>query len=95
MQQCGVTDEALFASEAQLRQWCDRICGVGYRGTGTATHDGLIDWVVEQAGAIPGFTVRTDEYELLAWHPIPEGDLAGAGGLRHGGNHIPIAGAVP
>ena len=90
-----MTDEALFASEAQLRQWCDRICGVGYRGTGTATHDGLIDWVVEQAGAIPGFTVRTDEYELLAWHPIPEGDLAGAGGLRHGGNDIPVAGAVP
>ena len=90
-----MTDEALFASEAQLRQWCDRICGAGYRGTATAVHDGLIDWVVEQAGAVPGFTVRTDEYELLTWHPLPEGDLAGAGELRHGDLAVAVAGAVP
>jgi hypothetical protein len=95
MQQCGVTDDGLFASEAQLREWCDRICGVGYRGTGTAVHDGLIDWVVGQVDAIPGFTVRTDEYELLTWHPLPEGDLARAGELRHGDADIAVAGAVP
>ena len=58
-------------------------------------HDGLIDWVVEQVDAIPGFTVRTDEYELLTWHPLPEGDLARAGELRHGNAEIPDAGAVP
>jgi hypothetical protein len=95
MQQCGVTDDALFASEAQLREWCERICGAGYRGTGTAVHDELIDWVVEEVGAIPGFTVRTDEYELLTWHPLPEGDLARAGEIRHGDADIVIAGAVP
>ena len=90
-----MSDEAQFASEAQLRRWCDRICGVGYRGTGTVVHDALIDWVVEQVGAIPGFTVRTDEYELLAWHPLPEGDLARAGELRNADGEITTAGAVP
>ncbi|HTN80257.1 MAG TPA: hypothetical protein VMK16_11325 [Acidimicrobiales bacterium] len=87
--------EAGFANEAQLREWCERICGVGYRGTATAVHDELIDWLIEQLTSIPGVRVRTDEYELLAWHPVPEGDLVRAGALRYGGEDIAIAGAVP
>ena len=97
MRECGVThvDERQLASESLLRQWCARVCGAGYRGTGTAVHEGLIDWVVEQAGEIPGFAVRTDEYELLGWHPLPEGDLEHAGVLRNGDEEIAVAGAVP
>ncbi len=97
MPECGVThvNERELASESLLRQWCARVCGAGYRGTGTAVHDALIDWVVEQVGAIPGFAVRTDEYELLGWHPVPEGDLEHAGTLRAGDEEIGIAGAVP
>ena len=73
----------------------ERVCGAGYRGTGTAQHDALIDWVVEQVREIPGFAVRTDEYELLGWHPVPEGDLERAGTLRSGSDEIGVAGAVP
>ncbi|HMK11064.1 MAG TPA: hypothetical protein VK461_05765, partial [Acidimicrobiales bacterium] len=80
--------EAGFANEAQLRKWCERICGVGYRGTATPVHDELIDWLIEQLSSIPGVRVRIDEYELLAWHPVPEGDLARAGAVRHGGDDI-------
>ena len=83
MRECGVThvNERELASESLLRQWCERVCGAGYRGTGTAQHDALIDWVVERVREIPGFAVRTDEYELLGWHPVPEGDLERAGTL--------------
>ncbi len=97
MRECGVThvNERELASESLLRQWCERVCGAGYRGTGTAEHDALIDWVVEQVRAIPGFAVRTDEYELLGWHPVPEGDLEHAGTLRAGDDEIAVAGAVP
>jgi hypothetical protein len=97
MRECGVThvNERELASESLLRQWCERVCGAGYRGTGTAEHDALIDWVVEQVAEIPGFAVRTDEYELLGWHPVPEGDLEHAGTLRAGDEEIAIAGAVP
>jgi len=97
MREWGVThvDELEFPSESLLRHWCERVCGAGYRGTGTAVHDALIDWVVEQAGTIPGFAVRTDEYELLGWHPLPEGDLEHAGTLRTGDVEVAVAGAVP
>ncbi len=91
----GSVDQTRFASEDVLRAWLDRICGAGYRGPGTATHEQLIDWVVEQVRAIDGFSVRTDEYELLSWLPVPEGDLEHAGALRADGDEIPVAGAVP
>ena len=49
MRECGVThvNGHELASESLLRQWCERICA-GYRGTGTAVHDALIDWIVQQ-----------------------------------------------
>ena len=75
----------------------ERVCGAGYRGTGTAQHDALIDWVVEQVREVPGFAVRTDEYELLGWHPVPEGDLGSP--ARNPANpattRSPSPGAVP
>ena len=88
-------DETDFASEAQLQQWCDHIGDAGFRGTGTAAHEGIIEWVEQSLGAIPGVTIRTDEYEILRWQPTPHGRLADAGTLRVDGAPVAIAGAVP
>ncbi len=84
-----------FASEAALQEWCDRIGGAGFRGTGTDAHAGIIEWLEESLRAIPGVTVRSDEYEVLRWQPVPTGDLAAAGRLRADGADIAVAGAVP
>lgn len=35
-------DAGTIASEATLQEWCDRIGGDGYRGTGTAAHERII-----------------------------------------------------
>ncbi len=88
-------DETAFVSEATLQQWCDRIGGAGFRGTGTAAHEGIIEWVEQSLRAIPGITIGADEYEILRWQPIPTGRLADAAALRVAGNTIAVAGVVP
>lgn len=88
-------DETGFASEAVLREWCDRLGAAGYRGTGTTAHDQVIEWIEDELRKIPGVTVRAEEFEILRWHPVPEGDLEHAASLRVGGDDVPIAGAVP
>src|SRR5689334_13714693 len=88
-------EDTQFASCDVLQQWCDRIGGEGFRGTGTAAHERIICWVEDELAQLPGLTVRTDEYELLRWQPVPEGDLEHAGALVVDGLDIAIAGAVP
>src|SRR6476619_5036907 len=88
-------DDAHFASHEVLQRWCDRIGGEGFRGTGTAAHERIISWVEDELAQLPGLTVRTEEYEVLRWQPVPEGDLEHAGTLVVDALDIAIAGAVP
>ena len=88
-------DETSFASEEELRAWCERIGGEGYRGTGTAAHERIIAWVEDELASIPEVSVRADPFDVLRWQPIPEGDLELAASLRAGDVSIPAAGAVP
>jgi hypothetical protein len=88
-------DDAHFASEAVLQQWCDRIGGAGFRGTGTVAHERVIAWVESELAELPGVAVRADEFDVLRWQPVPEGDLEHAGALRAGSRDVAVAGAVP
>jgi hypothetical protein len=88
-------DESTFASEAVLGEWCARIGGAGYRGTGTKAHERVIAWVEEELAAVPGLVVRTDPFDVLRWEPAPEGDLERAASLTAGGQSVEVAGAVP
>jgi hypothetical protein len=88
-------DENRFVSEQVLRGWCDRIGGEGFRGTGTAAHERIIEWVEEELADTPGLSVRSDRYDVLRWEPVPEGDLVRAGSLRTDREPLAVACAVP
>jgi hypothetical protein len=88
-------DERRFVTEQVLEAWCDRIGRAGFRGTGTAAHQRIIEWVEEELGAIPGSTVRSEPFDVLRWQPPPAGDPIRAGSLRTGQDPVPVAGAVP
>jgi hypothetical protein len=98
-------DDARFADETLLQEWCDRIGSEGLRGTGSAAHERVIAWIEDELAQIPGVTIRSDEYEIQRWQPVPD-DLERAGGLRAvgsngggrraaGSHSIRVAGAVP
>lgn len=87
-------DDADFPSTEELSRWCSRIGEAGYRGTGTAAHAQLVDWVESELQSL-GLDVRRDEFPVLRWRPVPEGDLSSAGRLRIDDNDVPVAGAVP
>lgn len=88
-------DESRFAAEDTLREWCARIAGEGYRGTGTAGHERVIRWVEDELAAIPGVEVCSEAFEIRRWQPEPDGDLERAAELRADGSAIAVAGAVP
>jgi hypothetical protein len=88
-------DESRFASEALLQEWCDHLGASGYRGTGGSAHERVISWIEQELRTIPGLQLRADEFELLRWQPVPEGDLEHAGALRVDGEPVPVGGAVP
>jgi hypothetical protein len=93
-------DANAVASEDLLQQWCDQIGNAGLRGTASAAHERTIAWVEDELRRLPGLIVRTDEYDVLRWQPVPEGDLENAGGLRiinpdGSSGDIFVAGAVP
>lgn len=88
-------DDTRFASEAELRGWCERIGAEGYRGTGTAAHERTVAWVEDELSSIPGVAVRTDGFDVLRWQPVPGGGLEHAASLRCGHDDVPVAGAVP
>lgn len=95
-----LVDDTTFASAEQLAAWCDRVGREGYRGTGSAAHERVISWIEEELATLPGVVVRRDEIDILGWHPVPEGDLVAAGGLRvvdadRDGEELAVAGAVP
>lgn len=88
-------DDTRFTSEAQLQAWCDRLGGEGLRGTGSDAHERVLAWLEAELTAIPGLTLRHEDYGIARWRPVPEGGLERAGVLSVDGEAVPAAGAVP
>lgn len=88
-------DEDAFAGEETLGEWCAHIGDAGYRGTGTAAHERIIEWVEAELASIPGVEVRTDAFDVRRWNPLPEGELERAASLSVDGQPVAVAGAVP
>ena len=87
-------DEADFPSTGLIERWCRRVGEAGYRGTATAAHATLVDWLESELRDL-GLAVRRDEFAVERWRPIPEGDLESAAQLSIDGLTVPVAGAVP
>jgi hypothetical protein len=47
--------------------WQEHLVGFGTRYTGSRGQAGLVEWLAEQFGAIPGFSVRRDRHLFNRW----------------------------
>lgn len=83
-----------YPDAGDFARWCQRIGEAGYRGTGSAAHHELIDWIEAEVRSL-GLEVRCDAFPILRWQPVPEGDLVAAGELWVDGDPVPVGGAVP
>lgn len=96
-----VIDEAQFTTADELGELVGELNEHGLRSPGSDAHVATMDRLEEQFGAVPGMEVETETYPMQRWQPTPEAadgagrDLAAAGGLRIGGEEVPVAGAVP
>jgi hypothetical protein len=94
-------DESEFTSADELHDLVAELNENGLRSPGSDAHEATMDRLEEQFAAVPGMVVETETYPMQRWQPTPEAedgtgrDLAAAGGLRVGGEDVPVAGAVP
>jgi hypothetical protein len=100
-------DEGTFATAGELRRLTGKLAGFGLRSPGSRAHNRALAWLERELRAIPGMEVRSDQYQINRWQPLPAApgrtpgrDLALAGELRvETGSGpvqaVPVAGAVP
>jgi hypothetical protein len=99
-------DEDTFATAGELRRLTRKLVGFGLRNPGSRAHNGALGWLERELRTIPGMEVRSDEYPIARWQPLPAAPgrtpgrdpaLAGALQVELGGRRqaVPVAGAVP
>jgi hypothetical protein len=102
----STVDEAVFASEATLRELTAKMASFGLRSTASRPNEKFINWLEQQMRRLDGVKTRSQRFALRRWQPLggaddaPGRDLAGAGALSltpAGGatQQIAVAGAVP
>ena len=101
----SIVNAGSFATVAQLRRLVRQENRFGERYLASRAHNRTIDWIADQVGAIKGFKVRSDPFQVWRWLPRtkararPGLDIGRAGGLsvtaRNGKTtRVPVAGAV-